>query len=87
MIKPLIITTIILVILGVLSLKKPDIVGVDFYLAKYKWFYIPKYKRATNKYYKHQIKVIGIGLIMSAVVLLVFMLIYAIYPPIRVLVQ
>ena len=65
MIKSLIITIIILMILGVLSLQKPDIVGVDFYWAKYKWFYIPKYKRATNKYYKHQIKVIGIGLIMS----------------------
>ena len=73
--------------LGVLSLQKPDIVGVDFYWSKYKWFYIPKYKKATSKYYKHQIKVIGIGLIMTAVILLIFMLIYVIYPTIKLLFQ
>lgn len=66
---------IFLMIFGVLSVRKPDIVGADFYWAKYKWFYIPKYKKATNKYYEHQIKVVGIGLIMSAVILLVIMLI------------
>lgn len=66
---------IFLMIFGVLSIRKPDIVGADFYWAKYKWFYIPKYKKATNKYYEHQIKVVGIGLILSAVILLVFMLI------------
>ena len=86
-IKGSIITIIILMIFGVLSLQKPDIVGADFYWSKYKWFYIPKYKKATNKYYEHQIKVIGIGSIMSAVILLVFMLIYVIYPPIRLLFQ
>lgn len=84
-IKCTIITVIILMIFGVLSLQKPDLVGADFYWSKYKWFYIPKYKKATNKYYEHQIKVIGVGLIMSAVILLVFMLIYVIYPPIRLL--
>ncbi len=66
---------IFLMIFGVLSIRKPDIVGADFYWSKYKWFYIPKYKKATNKYYEHQIKVVGIGLIISAVILLVFMLI------------
>lgn len=86
-IKGSIITIIILMIFGVLSLQKPDIVGADFYWSKYKWFYIPKYKKATNKYYEHQIKVIGIGSIVSSVILLVFMLIYVIYPPIRLLFQ
>lgn len=86
-IKGSIIIIIILMSLGVLSLQKPDIVGVDFYWTKYKWFYIPKCKKATNKYYKHQIKVIGIGLMMSAVILLVFMLTYVIYPNIRLLFQ
>ncbi|ADL52067.1 hypothetical protein [Clostridium cellulovorans] len=81
-IKVLIVTTIILTLLGILSLRKPDIVGADFYWSKYKWFYIPKYKKATNKYYQHQIKIIGIALIMSAVILLVFMITCAIYPPI-----
>lgn len=84
-IKCTIITVIILMIFGVLSLQKPELVGADFYWSKYKWFYIPKYKKATNKYYEHQIKVIGVGLILSAVILLVFMLIYVIYPPIRLL--
>jgi hypothetical protein len=83
LIKVLIVTTIILMVFGMLSLQKPDIVGADFYWSKYKWFYIPKYKKATNKYYEHQIKVIGIGSIMSAVMLVVFMMIYAAYPPIR----
>jgi hypothetical protein len=82
-IKGTMIVIIILMIFGVLSLQKSDIVGADFYWSKYKWFYIPKYKKATNKYYEHQIKVIGIGLIISAVILLVFMVIYIIYPPIR----
>ena len=86
-IKGTIIVIIILMIFGVLSLQKSDIVGADFYWSKYKWFYIPKYKKATNKYYEHQIKVIGLGLIISAVILLVVMLIYIIYPPIRLLIQ
>lgn len=67
-IKCTIITVIILMTFGVLSLQKPNLVGADFYWSKYKWFYIPKYKKATNKYYEHQIKVIGVGLILSAVV-------------------
>lgn len=67
-IKCTIITVIILITFGVLSLQKPNLVGADFYWSKYKWFYIPKYKKATNKYYEHQIKVIGVGLILSAVV-------------------
>lgn len=82
-----IVTSIILMLFGLLSLRKPDIVGADFYWAKYKWFYMPKYKKATNKYYEHQIKVIGIGLIMSSVILLVVMMVYVIYPPIILLFQ
>lgn len=86
-IKCTIIAALILMIFGVLSLQKPDLVGADFYWSKYKWFYIPKYQKATNKYYEHQIKVIGVGLILSAVILLVFMLIYVVSPPIRLLIQ
>lgn len=86
-IKGSIVTIIILMLFGLLSLRKPDIVGADFYWSKYKWFYMPKYKKATNKYYEHQIKVIGIGLIISAVILLVVMMIYVIYPPIILLFQ
>lgn len=56
---------------GMLSIHRPDIVGADFYWAKYKWYYIPKYKKSTNKYYEQQIKMVGVGLIASAVILLV----------------
>ena len=59
MIKSLIITIIILMILGVLSLQKPDIVGVDFYWAKYKWFYIPK----SNKSYRYRINNVSSSII------------------------
>lgn len=86
-IKGSIASIIILMLLGIFSLRKPDIIGADFYWSKCKWFYMPRYKKATNKYYEHQIKVIGIGLIMSAVLLLVFMIIYVIYPPILFLFQ
>lgn len=81
-IKCSVFTIITLILLGVLSLRKPSIVGADLYLSKYKWLYIPRFKKTTNKYYEHQIKVIGIGLIISAALILTFMIIYIIYPPI-----
>ncbi|WP_242872055.1 hypothetical protein [Clostridium ragsdalei] len=83
----LITTVIFLIFGGILSIRKPNIVGADFYWVKYKWYYIPRYKKSTNIYYQHQIKVIGVGLIVAAVILLVFATVYVIYPPIVLMLQ
>ena len=79
-IKSLAAASIFLMSFGVLSLKKPEIIGADFYWQRYKWFYIPKYKKTENRYYEHMIKVIGIGLILSSLISIVIVLIYTLYP-------
>ena len=86
-IKASIAAIIFLIFFGVLSLRKPEVVGADFYWSKHKWFYIPKYKKATNKYYQHQIKVIGMASIIAAIILLAFIITSAIYPPILLFFQ
>lgn len=75
----LIITAMLLAILGILSIYKPNIIGAEFCWSKYKCFYIPKYIKPTNIYYLNYIKIIGMGFIFSSVVLLA---VYAFYPSI-----
>lgn len=72
---------------GIISIRKPNIAGADFYWTKYKWYYIPRYKKTTNIYYHHQIKVVGVGLIGGAVILLVFAIAYVIYPPLLLMIH
>lgn len=79
-IKSLAAASIFLMSFGMLSLKKPEIIGADFYWYKYKWFYIHKYKKTENRYYEHMIKVIGIGLILSSLISIAIVLIYTLYP-------
>ncbi|MDV3427773.1 MAG: hypothetical protein LIR50_12235, partial [Bacillota bacterium] len=78
----LIITTMLLAILGILLIYKPNIIGAEFYWSKYKWFYIPKYIKPINIYYLNYINIIGVGFILSSVVLLVISVVYVFYPPI-----
>ena len=63
----LIIATILCAILGILSIYRPNIIGAEFYWAKNKYFYVPKYKKPTNEYYLNYIKTLGLGFILSAV--------------------
>lgn len=72
----MIITAMIFAILGILSIYKPNNIGSEFYWSKYKCFYLPKHIKPTNKYYLKYIKIIGLGLILSAVVLLVISVVY-----------
>ncbi|AHF06114.1 hypothetical protein [Desulfitobacterium metallireducens] len=78
----LMIVAMLFAILGILSIYKPNIIGAEFYWAKWKCFYVPKYIKPTNKYYLNYIKIIGLGFIFSAVVLLIVSVVYAFYPPI-----
>lgn len=80
----LIITSIILLILGILSIYKPNIMGAEFCWSKYKWIYVPKYINPTNMYYLNYIKVIGFGFILSSLVLLVISVVYVFYPQITI---
>jgi hypothetical protein len=54
-----------IIIFGIISWRKPDLIGSEFYWSKYKWFYIPNYRKTTNQQYQHQIRIIGIGLLLS----------------------
>ncbi|MGE5627430.1 MAG: hypothetical protein ACM3X7_04840 [Solirubrobacterales bacterium] len=76
----LIITAIILAILGILSIYKPNIAGAEFSWVKYKCIYLPKYINPTNKYYLNYIKIIGVGFILSSLVLLIVSVVYVFYP-------
>lgn len=76
----LIITAILFAILGLLSIYKPNIIGAEFCWSKYKCFYVPKYIKPTNKYYLNYIKIIGLGFILSAVVLFVISVVYVFHP-------
>lgn len=50
---------VLLVIFGVLSWRKPDLIGSEFYWSKNKCFYIPRYKKTKNMQYQKQIRIVG----------------------------
>lgn len=82
-----VVTTILLMIIGILSLLKADLVGVEFYWQRHNWFYIPKYRKSTNTYYHNQIRVLGIGFIVSSLVMLILTVFYVVNPDILLLLK
>lgn len=67
------------IIFGILSWKKPDLIGSEFYWSKFKWFYVPKYRKTKNQQYQHQIKTLGIGLLLSSPLIVIASLLQIFY--------
>jgi len=65
------VTALLFMVFGLISIFKPNIIGKECYWVKYKHFYIPKYKDTTNKHYLKQIRVVGIGLTLSSLVMFI----------------
>lgn len=80
-----IITTILFMTVGILSLTKPNWVGSEISWTKHKWIYIPKYKQSTNKYYHKQIQFIGLGFVLASIVMVLFTAVYIFDPEILLL--
>jgi hypothetical protein len=79
------VTTVLFFIFGVLSIYKPEIIGVEGYWVKHKWFYILKYKKSDNKYYHKQIRTVGLGFLVGAFFMLIFTVVYIVYPDVLLL--
>jgi hypothetical protein len=64
----LLITVALFMTVGMLALLKPDIAGGEFYLVKYKKFYLIKNRKTSNKYYEKQIRIVGVGLLGATII-------------------
>lgn len=78
----LVISALICVLAGVISIYKPKYAGVEFSLKKSKNFYAIKCIEPTNNYYLRYIKIIGVGLIISSLILMSVTVVYVFNPSI-----
>ena len=78
----LIITSIILASVGIISVYRPKIIGTEFVWNKSSRFYVLKPIEPTNNYYLRYIKIIGVGFILSGLILLMISIIYFFNPSI-----
>ncbi|MGG7179293.1 hypothetical protein ACQPU1_17115 [Clostridium paraputrificum] len=67
---------------GIFSIIKPNLIGAELKWVKYKYIYLPKYEKSTNEYYHKQIKVVGVGLIGAAIIMIIISAGYFINPDI-----